>query len=202
MPLGDQTQMRSLRCRLSRCSQNTLARWPDFDALSDTVSVATLCRRLDGLPLAIELAAASVRLLSPAAMLERLEHGRATLARANRDSPDRHVSLSRAIGWSYELLSVSQQQLFRRLAVFNGGCTIDAAEAVAVAGDEFLDLLDGLVSQSLIRIETSGRTVRLVMLETVAECGREWMAASGDAGEVRDTHAEYFLAVAEGSATR
>jgi DNA-binding CsgD family transcriptional regulator len=171
--------------------------WPDFDPLSDTVSVATLCRRLDGLPLAIELAAASVRLLTPAAMLERLEHGRTALARANRDSPDRHVSLSRAIGWSYELLSASQQQLFRRLAVFAGGCTVDAAETIADAGDEFLDVLDGLVSQSLVRIETSGRTVRLVMLETVAECGREWLTASGDDGEVRDSHGECFLAVAE-----
>jgi predicted ATPase/DNA-binding CsgD family transcriptional regulator len=175
------------------------ASWPDFDPLSDTASVASLCRRLDGLPLAIELAAASVRLLTPAAMLERLEHGRSVLAAANRDSPDRHLSLTRAIGWSYELLSEGQRRLFRRLSVFTGGCTVDAAEAIADAGDEFLELLDGLVSQSLVRIETSGRAVRVVMLETIAECGRDWLAASGEDGDAHDAHAACFLAVAEGA---
>ncbi len=178
-------------------AERARASCPEVDVLSDAASVATLCRRLEGLPLAIELAAASVRLLTPAAMVERLDHGRSALAPANRDLPERHLSLSRAMAWSYELLSGSQRRLFRRLAVFAGGCTVDAAEAVADAGAEFLDLLDGLVSQSLVRIETSGATVRLVMLETIAQCGREWLTASGDDGDARDAHAQHFLVVAE-----
>jgi predicted ATPase/class 3 adenylate cyclase/DNA-binding CsgD family transcriptional regulator len=167
---------------------------PDLDLGRDVEAVAALCRRLDGLPLAIELAAASVRVLSPSAMLERLDDGKRMLAPPNRDTPERHSSLTRAIGWSYDLLPPDQQRLFRRLAVFAGGCSVDAAESVVDAGDAFLDLLDGLVSQSLVIIETSGQSVRLTMLETIAACGREWLAASGEEAELRSIHAGIYAA--------
>jgi non-specific serine/threonine protein kinase len=178
-------------------SERAQASRPDFDARADAAAVAALCRRLDGLPLAIELAAASVRLLTPTVMVERLEQGRSALAPANRDTPARHVSITDAIGWSYDLLPPAQQRLFRRLAAFVGGCTLDAAEAVADAGSEFLVLLDGLVSQSLVSVETSGHDVRLAMLETIAACGLDWLGASGDAVDARAAHARYFADWAE-----
>src|SRR6185437_13789165 len=119
--------------------------------------VAEVCARLDGLPLAIELAAARVKLLSPQAILSRLESRLKLLTGGARDLPARQQTLRGAIGWGYDLLTPGEQQLFRRLAVFVGGCTLDAAEAVCNQdGDLENDLLDGaasLVDQSLLRQE-------------------------------------------------
>jgi predicted ATPase/DNA-binding CsgD family transcriptional regulator len=179
--------------------QRALAVRPDYDVHKELAVVAELCRRLDGLPLALELAAASVRLLSPQAMLERLDHGQPALASGNRDAPDRHASLTHAIEWSYQLLTVPQRRLYRWLAVFSGGCTIAAAEAVLSVSGDFLGLLDGLVSQSLVQTEPTGHEVRLRMLETIAEDGRQRLSAAGEQAAARDAHAGYFLRLAQGA---
>ena len=174
---------------------------PDYDAYSDLAAVAELCRRLDGLPLAIELAAASLRLLTPQAMVERLDRRQPAMAPGNRDLPDRHASVTQTLEWSYQLLSPPQQRVYRWLAVFSGGCTVAAAEAVIPAGAEFLALLDGLVSQSLVRTEPAAGDVRLRMLATIAQDGRERLAAAGEERDAADAHAGYFLRLAEAACT-
>jgi predicted ATPase len=144
---------------------------PDFRlAGRDYRVVADICLRLDGLPLAIELAAARVKLLSPEDLLVRLEKRLSLLARGPRDLPDRQRTLGDTIRWSYELLGEAEQRLFRRLSVFVGGCTLPAAEAVADAWGE-MDVLDGvssLVDKNLLRrVEQDDGEVRLAMLETI-----------------------------------
>src|SRR5262249_12277372 len=133
---------------------------PDFEVTDENArAVAEICARLDGLPLAIELAAARIRLLSPQSMLPRLDHRLRLLTGRARDLPARQQALRDAIAWSYDLLSQAEQRLFRRLSVFVGGCTLEAAEAVCDAeGDLGLDVLDGvasLVEKSLVRREAS-----------------------------------------------
>jgi non-specific serine/threonine protein kinase len=160
--------------------------------------VAALCQRLDGIPLAIELAAASVRLLTPAAMIRRLDAGLTHLSPAQRDLPGRHESLHHAIDWSYDLLTAPQRALFRRLTVFTGGCSLEAAEALAgPSHDGFLEHLDGLVSQSLLRVTIDDGDVRLSMLQTIAQYGQERQVEHGESDEVRHHHAAYFRDLAE-----
>jgi predicted ATPase/DNA-binding CsgD family transcriptional regulator len=165
-------------------------------------AVAEVCRRLDGLPLAIELAAARARVLPPAALLARLERRLALLTGGAVDLPDRQRTLRHAIDWSHDLLDPSEQVLFRRLAVFVGGCTLDAAESVvaAVGGleREVFDALDSLLTKSLL-VPQGGDTPepRFRMLETIREYALERLAASGEAEAVRRSHADYFLALAE-----
>ena len=170
--------------------------------------VAAICRRLDGLPLAIELAAARVAVLPPAALLTRLERRLPLLTGGARDRPDRHRTLRNAIAWSYELLSPGEQALFRRLSVFADGCTLEAAEWVTGngGGDPSTDdaapiTLDGiaaLVEASLLRNELDGDgTARYRMLETIREYAAERLAASGEAESAVQAHAAYFLAFAE-----
>jgi predicted ATPase len=164
--------------------------------------IAEICRRLDGLPMAIELAAARAKLLPPAAILSRLENRLQLLTGGARDLPMRQQTLRAAIDWSYGLLSEAEQRLFRRLAIFVNGCTLEAAEAVAdAAGDLGIDVLDGaaaLVDQSLLeRWEHSGPEPRLWMLETIREYALDRLAAAGEEPLARKAHAAYYLVLAE-----
>ena len=152
--------------------------------------VLEICRRLDNLPLALELAAARVRVLSTAQMLERLEHALPLLTGGTRDAPERQRTLRATIGWSYDLLDAVEQQAFRRLGVFAGGCTLDAAERVAGAD---LDVLQSLVEKSLVRFDGE----RHSLLETIREYALERLEEAGEAEERRRAHAAFFLAFAE-----
>ncbi|MEP7040552.1 MAG: adenylate/guanylate cyclase domain-containing protein [Chloroflexota bacterium] len=162
---------------------------PDFVA---DESVAQVCRRLDDLPLAIELAAARVKALSTRQILERLEQRLPLLTGGARDLPERQRTLRAAIAWSHDLLDADEQRLFARLAVFRGGCTLDAAEAVI---DADLDQLQSLVDKSLLRHTEE----RFWMLETIREYAAEQLETSGQAEELRERQAEYFQALAEES---
>jgi predicted ATPase/class 3 adenylate cyclase len=170
-------------------------------------AVAEICLRLDGLPLAIELAAARIRLLTPSAMLARLDSRLKLLTGGARDLPVRQQTLRNAIAWSYELLDEAEKTLFRRLSVFVGGCSLEAAEAVCNAqGDLEVNLLDGLeslVGDSLLRQEeaASGEP-RFVMFETIKEYGGECLEESREAGSLRRQHAQFFLALAEAAEPR
>ena len=155
-----------------------------------TDGIGELCSRLDNLPLAIELAASRVRLLSPEQLLERLS-GRLDLLKAGRGVDARQQTLRATIEWSYDLLTENEQQLFARLAVFRGGCTLDSAEAVC---DADLDTLQSLVDKSLVRVREHGR---FWMLETIREYAAERLQESGEAEELRRRHAKHFLALAE-----
>jgi predicted ATPase/transcriptional regulator with XRE-family HTH domain len=172
---------------------------PEFTMTTENMAaVAAICRRLDGLPLAIELAAARVKILPPQALLVRLEHRLPLLTGGGRDLPARQRTMRDAIAWSYDLLSPDEQALFRRLAVFAGGFTLASAEAVAAA-DGRLAVLDGLVAlveQSLVRqMPGAGAEPRYQMLETVREFGLERLVSSGDADDARQRHSEHFLRV-------
>jgi predicted ATPase/class 3 adenylate cyclase len=166
-------------------------------------SIAEICARLDGLPLAIELAASRVKLLSPSAMLDRLQHRLALLTGGARDLPARQRTLRETIGWSYDLLERHEQSLFSRLATFVGGWTIEAAEAVANPAGELevdtLDVLGSLVDKSLVRTEPEDGDVRFGMLETIREFGSDVLADTGEASKARRRHASYFLSLAEGA---
>jgi predicted ATPase len=153
-------------------------------------AVAELCTRLDNLPLALELAAARVRMLSPAQLLERLSQ-RLDLLKAGRAADPRQQTLRATVEWSHELLGEDEQRLFARLAVFAGGCTLEAAEAVC---DADLDVLQSLVDKSLVRVRNGKR---FWMLETIREYADERLHASSEAGELRSRHAEHFLELAE-----
>jgi predicted ATPase len=163
-------------------------------------AVAEIARRLDGLPLAIELAASRAKLLSPQALLERLDRRLPLLTGGPRDLPERQRTLRAAIEWSYDLLEAEERGLFARLAAFRGGWTLDAAEAVCAPGLE-LDVVDGLgslVDKSLVRQEQSRQgEVRFRMLETIHEFAAERLAASGEEDEIRRRHAEHVRELAE-----
>jgi predicted ATPase/DNA-binding NarL/FixJ family response regulator len=164
--------------------------------------VAAICRRLDGLPLAIELAAARVKVLPPAALLERLKHRLPLLSGGGRDLPARQQTMRATIAWSYDLLTPEEQTLFRRLAVFAGGCTLAAVNDVAGGPTEFgIDPLEGvssLLDKSLLRREDGPvGEPRLTMLETVREFALEQLAASGEERAIRERHAAWCLALAE-----
>lgn len=152
-------------------------------------AVSQLCRRLDNLPLALELAAARTAVLTPAQILDRLSK-RLDLLKGGRDADPRQQTLRATIAWSHDLLDVDEQRLFARLAVFAGGCTLEAAEEVA---DADLEVLQSLVDKSLLR-HTEGR---FWMLETIRAFALERLAASGESGELRRRHADFFLALAE-----
>ncbi|HET7027047.1 MAG TPA: tetratricopeptide repeat protein, partial [Candidatus Limnocylindrales bacterium] len=175
---------------------------PDFELnASNADAVVGICTRLDGLPLAIELAAARVRLLPPAAILDRLERSLGLLTGGAQDLPDRQRTLRGAVGWSHDLLEPVARTLFARLAVFAGGCSLTAAETVADPGGELgIDILDGLsalADQSLVRsTEGVGREPRFLMLHVIREFGLEQLAASGEIEAVRDRHLAAFAALA------
>jgi non-specific serine/threonine protein kinase len=186
-------------------------------------AVAEICRRLDGLPLAIELAAARTKVLPPAALLARLERRLPLLVGGSRDAPARQQTLRDTIGWSHDLLRPDEQRLFRQLAVFVGGCTLEAAEAVCepqVSGNReqgtgerssssslspvpsVLDGIASLVDHSLVRRETgngegSDAAPRFTMLETIREFALERLDSSVEAAVVRNRHADWYVVLAE-----
>jgi predicted ATPase/DNA-binding SARP family transcriptional activator len=168
----------------------------------NTPAVARLCQRLDGIPLAIELAAARVRVLAPAQIVERLDDRFSLLTLGSRTAAPRQQTLRAAMDWSHALLDERERVLFRRLAVFAGSFTIDAVEA-ACAGDgvadgEVLDLLSRLVDKSLVGLATPAEAARYRLLETIRQyAGERLREAEGEARLVRDRHAAHFLALAE-----
>ena len=167
-------------------------------------AVAAICRRLDGLPLAIELAAARVKVLTPSALLTRLERRLPLLTGGGRDQPARQQTMRDAIAWSYGLLNADEQKLFRQLSIFVGGFTLEAAEALAPnAGVEVLDGITSLVDKSLLRAEAelAGKP-RYLMLETVREFGLDELAAGGEETATREAHAAHFLAMAADARVR
>ena len=173
---------------------------PAFELTAENAAaVAEVCRRLDGLPLALELAAARVKLLTPRAMLGRLDHSLRLLTGGPRDLPGRQQTMRGAVAWSYDLLDEEERAVLRRLAVFPGGCTLDAAEAVCGAGDgEVIEALGSLVEKSLVRHrEQEDGEPRFTLLEVVREYAIEQLEASGAAGAARLAFARYFKRMAE-----
>src|ERR1700728_2510078 len=183
--------------------QRAAAAKPGFELNAENARTVTeICARLDGLPLAIELAAARVKVLSLSAMQTRLASRLQLLTGGARDLPQRQQTLRAAIDWSYDLLSAAEQKLFRRLSVFVGGSTLEAAEAVCNAkGDLDLDLLDGmasLVDKSLAQeADLAKGESRFVMLETIREYALEKLGASGEQALTKRAHAAYCLVLAE-----
>jgi predicted ATPase/serine/threonine protein kinase len=162
-------------------------------------AVAEVCRRLDGLPLALELAAARVKLLTPRAMLDRLDHSLKLLTGGARDLPTRQQTMRGAVKWSYDLLDEAERAVLRRLAVFVGGCTLEAAEAVCgTDGEDVLEALGSLVDKSLLRQrEQEDGEPRFKMLEVVREYALEQLEASDEAGAARLEFARYFKRMAD-----
>jgi non-specific serine/threonine protein kinase len=172
---------------------------PSFAIAPDTANqVADICRRLDGLPLAIELAAARVKTLPPAALLGRLEQRLPLLTGTRRDAPERQQTMRDAIAWSYALLLPDEQALFRRLGVFVGGFTLDAAETVTGTGIDVLAGLSSLVDKSLVRQQTdSAAEPRYVMLETIREFALEHLQGSDEHDKIRAAHAAWCTTLGE-----
>jgi predicted ATPase/class 3 adenylate cyclase len=166
---------------------------PEFEVTNaNAPAVAQICARLDGLPLAIELAAARIKLLGPDQILARLERNLSLLSSATQDLPERQRTLRGAVAWSHELLSGWEQTLFARMSIFRGGCTLESAETVC--GGEGLDgdVFEGvasLVDKSLLRSEEVGRETRLAMLETIREYARERLEEAGDFPDLARRHA-------------
>jgi predicted ATPase/serine/threonine protein kinase len=183
--------------------QRAIASTPHFTLTPKNAgAIADICRRLDGLPLAIELAAARVRILPPSEIRLRIERRLELLTLGARDLPERQQTLRRTIKWSYDLLAPPEQTLFRRLSVFAGGCTLEAIEAVCNTSEDLgIDVLDGvtaLVENSLLvqRAADDGEP-RFTMLETFREYGREQLLASGETAPTERAHAAYMLVRAE-----
>src|SRR5712691_7201953 len=176
---------------------------PDFQMTpANTRAVAEICVRLDGLPLAIELAAARVKVLPPQTLLARLCHLLEILTGGGRDAPARQQTLRNTLDWSYDLLDVQEQRLFRRLSIFVGGCTLEAIESVCGTFHEgMFHVVDGvasLIDWSLLQqTESEGEERRLVMMETIREYGLEALVARGEEESARQAHAMYYLQLAE-----
>jgi predicted ATPase len=173
----------------------------DFTLTSENApAIVEICHRLDGLPLALELAAARIKILSSAALLARLDRRLPLLTGGARDLPQRQQTLRDTIAWSYDLLTPQEQTLFRQLAVFAGGWTADAAEVVPNPGGT-LDVLEGissLIDKSLVRqVDQPDGEPRFTMLETIREFALEQLAAGGETASLRARHAAYFATLAE-----
>jgi predicted ATPase/DNA-binding CsgD family transcriptional regulator len=183
--------------------QRAQAAMPTFEvSTANARAIAELCVQLDGLPLAIELAAARIKLLPPQALLARLGHRLELLTSRAQDVPTRQQTLRNTISWSYQLLEAAEQRLFRRLAVFVGGCTLEAVEAVcsdrAEGAGGVMDGVASLLDKSLLQQpEQEGEEVRLVLLETIREYGLEFLEHAGELEATRTAHAAYYLALAE-----
>ncbi len=175
---------------------------PDFSLTAgNAAAVAAICRRLDGLPLAIELVAARMRMLGPDEVLAHLDRQMPLLVGGARDLPQRQQTMRAAIAWGYDLLSPAEQRLFRRLSVFAGGWTLDAA--VAIGGDgqgDVVDLLDALVEQSMVTVVRDTSGTRFGMLEPIRQFAREALDDAGEDADARRHHAHHFLQLAEAAA--
>jgi len=207
LPLPDLAQSPSIES-LSRYAavqlfvQRAKAVKPDFQITYETGPViAEICHRLDGLPLAIELAAARIRLFSPRTMLDRLSNRLEFLSGGGRDLPARQQTLRNAIEWSYDLLNEQEQSLFRRLSVFIGGCMLDSVEALAENPLDRVSIvseLGSLLDKSLLReIDDAHGEPRFFMLGLLREFGLEKLTASGEQERIRRWHAQFFLSLAE-----
>ena len=176
---------------------------PGFQLTNENaLDIAEICDRLEGIPLALELAASHSNVLSPHSLLSRLEHPIDMLTGGRRDAPPRHQTLRNMISWNDDLLSSDENMLFRRLAIFDGGISLQAAEEVMTAfGDMSISILDGitaLVDKSMIQQTTDvGEEPRLYIFEVLREYGLEMLAAYGELEQTRDAHASYFIALAE-----
>jgi len=177
---------------------------PDFKVTNaNAPAVQEICARLDGLPLAIELAAARIKLLPPQALLARLDQRLAVLTSGARDAPVRQQTLRNTIAWSYNLLETKEQQLFRRLSIFVGGCTLEAIEAIYIVldnnqGAQVLDRVAALIDKNLLQqTEQEGERPRLVMLETIREYALEALVTFGEMENTRQAHATYYQRLAE-----
>jgi predicted ATPase/DNA-binding SARP family transcriptional activator len=189
LPTSDAVRLFEQRAQLVR---------PGFTATDD---VTRICQRLDGLPLAIELAAARMRILDSAQLAERLDDIFAVLTGGARSAPPRHQALRATLDWSHDLLGKDERALFRRLAVFSGGFTLDAAEQVA-AGDgiepaAMLDLLTRLADKSLLRVEHGHGSSRFGLLATIWDYARERLAQAGESDLLRDAHLRYYTELAD-----
>jgi predicted ATPase/class 3 adenylate cyclase len=167
-------------------------------------AVAQISARLHGMPLAIELAAARIKLLTPQQIMARLEHHLSLLTAGSRDLPERQQTLRGAIAWSYDLLDEGARRLVDRLSVFRGGCDLETAEAVcgpeSELGGDLFDGLGALVDQSLLRVDERHAEPRFVMTETIAEFASEMLEARGELETIRERHARAFLDLAERAA--
>ena len=175
---------------------------PDFQLTNETApSVAEICHRLDGLPLAIELAAARIRMFPPRTMLDRLQNRLEFLSGGGRDLPARQQTLRNAIVWSYDLLNENEQRLFRRVSVCSGGCMLDTVETLAEDPLERVSTvgeLGSLLDKSLLRqVDDPQGEPRFIMLELLREFGLEQLSASGEQDQIRRWHAKFFLSLAE-----
>src|SRR5207249_223257 len=171
-------------------------------------AIAQICVQLDGLPLAIELAAARSKILPPQALLARLGQRLAVLTSGAQDAPARQQTLRNTIAWSYNLLTAQEQQLFRQLSVFVGGCSLQAVETLYNSLEDgrgaewILDGVASLLDKSLLQqTEREGEEPRFMMLETIREYGLECLTSSGEVELTRQAHAAYYLALAQEAAT-
>ncbi len=195
---GDEDGGPAVRLFLDRAEAAGVELAPDQATIG---TVAEICRRLDGIPLAIELAAAQLPVLPPGHLLARLTRRLPVLVDGPHDLPARQKTMRDAIAWSYELLDEPERMLFRRLCVFTGGGTLDAVEAVCATGD--LDGLTALVASNLVRMpaaRTGSSEPRVSMLETIREFGGEQLEDRGEAGPSRQRHSGWYLALAEEAA--
>jgi len=211
---ADQSKIQNLKSKIDAASlsqfaaidlfcQRARAVKPDFALTANNAAdVAKICIGLDGLPLALELAAARIKLFSPAALLARLNQRLTLLTGGSHDLPTRQRTLRDEIAWSYDLLTPDEQTLFRRLSIFVGGFTLEAAQAVGNAqSDLAIDMLDGiamLADQNLVKqVAQLGEEARFDMLETLREYGLAQLAASGEVEIIRHAHAQFFLVLVE-----
>ncbi|MGK2856805.1 MAG: protein kinase domain-containing protein [Thermoanaerobaculia bacterium] len=179
--------------------QRAAAAKPDFELTKENAEqIAAICRHLDGLPLAIELAAARIRLLPPAAMLARIENRFSLLSGGPQDLPDRQRTMYGAIAWGHNLLDDAERVLFARVSVFAGGFTLEAAEEVCAApGGDTLERLASLVDKSFVRQDAaSDGEPRFSLLETIRDFGRDRLAESGETAAIREKHARCFARLA------
>jgi predicted ATPase/class 3 adenylate cyclase len=201
LDLGALTQFEAVRLFITRA----MAVRPGFEVTNaNAPAVAGIAARLHGMPLAIELAAARIKLLTPDQILARLEHHLDLLTAGSRDLPERQQTLRGAIGWSYDLLDEGARRLVDRLSVFRGGFDLEMAERVcgpaAEVGGDVVDRIGELVDQSLIRPDEGAAEPRFAMLETIREYAVEMLAGRGEAGAIADRHGSAMLELAEAAA--